>query len=236
MKRPATIRKVLYVPGLRTNFFSITTATDLGWKVTFVDTHVNFVSQLGDVTMTGERVGRTLYLLNFQFRRQEKDESDVAFPSSTLPGISTWNRRLAHTKYKTILEIVSTNAVDGLKLAGTTIPSEPCAGSAYGKHQRPRTRATYPGEIIHLDLCGPKERESPNGSRYFVIFIDEKVRWRFIHFLKNKSEAAHCFMDLIHVIRGETGNLVRIFRTDGGGEWAAPPLLLGLLRKEESAR
>ena len=36
-----------------------------------------------------------------------------------------------------------------------------------------------------------------------------------------KSEAVDCFKELIHVIRGETGNLVRIFRTDNGGEWSS---------------
>ena len=75
------------------------------------------------------------------------------------------------------------------------------------------------------------ERETPNGSRYFAIFIDDKTGWRLIYFLKNKSEAADRFMDLIHVIRGETGNLVRIFRTDGGGEWSSTSFTFWLTRK-----
>lgn len=116
--------------------------------------------------------------------------------------------------------------VKGLDLANTTIPMKPCSGCAFGKHQRSpfptgRLRATYPGEMIHSDLCGPMEKATPKGSLYYVIFIDDFSGMRFIAFLKLKSEAAISFQNLIHRIRGETGNLVRVFRTDNGGEWSS---------------
>ena len=38
-------------------------------------------------------------------------------------------------------------------------------------------------------------------------------------------------MELISVIRGETGNLVRTLRTDGGGEWANNVFAEWLTRK-----
>ena len=42
VKRPAIIRKVLYVPGLGTNLFSIRVVTKLGWTVTFAESQVVF--------------------------------------------------------------------------------------------------------------------------------------------------------------------------------------------------
>ncbi len=75
------------------------------------------------------------------------------------------------------------------------------------------------------------ERASPNGALYFVLFIDDYSGWRFIYFLKFKSEAASKFVELINVIRGETGNLVRTLRTDGGGEWASNIFAEWLIRK-----
>jgi hypothetical protein len=75
------------------------------------------------------------------------------------------------------------------------------------------------------------EKATPNGARYFVLFIDDYSGWRFIFFLKHKSEAASKFMELINVLRGETGNLVRTLRTDGGGEWASNAFAEWLTRK-----
>ena len=236
VKKPATIKGVLYVPGLGTNLFSIAAATDLGWMATFTGAHVYFSSADEKNLMFGKRVGRTLYHLAINPRYEEENESTIALPSSISPGISTWHRRLAHVSYNTIVKMASSGVVDGLDIASAVIPSEPCTGCAYGKHQRlkfpvGRVRATYTGQLIHSDLCGPMEKATPNGARYFVLFIDDYSGWRFIFFLKHKSEAASKFMELINVLRGETGNLVRTLRTDGGGEWASNAFAEWLTRK-----
>lgn len=54
---------------------------------------------------------------------------------------------------------------------------------------------------------------------------------RFIHLLRKKSEAAGKFMELIHTIRGETGNLVRTLRTDNRGEYGSNELQNWLTQK-----
>lgn len=210
--------------------------TDLGWTVTFTGTQVFFTSKQDDLAMSGERVGRTLYLLAIRARDQYDDQESFAFPTSLSPGLSTWHRRLAHVNYKTILKMKSSGVVKGLDLASTVIPLEPCVGCAHGKHQRSsfptgRTRATHTGQLIHSDLCGPMERATPNGSLYFVLFIDDYSGWRFIYFLKAKSEAADRFMELIHTIRGATGNLVCTLRTENGGEWSSTAFATWLNRK-----
>jgi hypothetical protein len=203
---------------------------------TFTGAHVYFSSADEKNIMFGKRVGRTLYHLAINPRYEEEAESTIALPSSISPGISTWHRRLAHVSYNTIVKMASSGVVDGLDIASTVIPSEPCTGCAYGKHQRlkfpvGRVRATYTGQLIHSDLCGPMEKATPNGARYFVLFIDDYSGWRFIFFLKHKSKAASKFMELINVLRGETGNLVRTLRTDGGGEWSSNDFAEWLLRK-----
>ena len=75
------------------------------------------------------------------------------------------------------------------------------------------------------------EKATLNGALYFVLFIDDYSGWRFIFFLKYKSDAASKFMELINVLRGETGNLVRTLRTDGGGECSSNVFAEWLLRK-----
>ena len=43
-------------------------------------------------------------------------------------------------------------------------------------------------EVIHSDLCGPMENISIIGSRYFLIFTGNFLRYTFMDFLKTKSE------------------------------------------------
>jgi hypothetical protein len=65
------------------------------------------------------------------------------------------------------------------------------------------------------------EKAIPKGSLYYVIFIYDFSGMHFISFLKFKSEAAGSFQELIRKIQGETGNLVRVLRTENGGEWSS---------------
>ncbi len=205
--------------------------------------------------MVGEQVERGLYLLkihphsvndyhdkqlNFTHPTEGGQDYQVnlALVSSISPGLSTWHRRLAHVNYQTIfIKMASSGVVDGLDLANTIIPSTPCAGCAYGKHQRSPfptgcIRATYTGQLIHSDLCGPMEKSAPNGCLYFALFInDYSGLFRFIFFLKTKSEAADRFKDLINIIRRETGNLVRTFPNRCGGEWSSNEFEAWLTRK-----
>ena len=239
-QRPAkgiSLKNVLFVPNIGTNLFSISAATDLGWRVVFVDTQVLFSTRAGETVMEGDRVGRKLYLLAISPRDVPDDPpEDAAYPSALSPGLSTWHRRLAHANYKTIIKMNSLKAVEGLDLANTEIPSHPCASCSYGKHQRStfptgRNRANHTGQLIHSDLCGPMEKPTPNGASYFALFIDDFSGYRFIFLMKNKSEASKCFMQLINTIRGETGNLVRTLRTDGGGEWSGNEFSIWLNKK-----
>lgn len=115
-KKTATIKKVLYVPGLGFNLFSIAVATDLGWKVTFVDTMVHIASEKDIKILVGEQVGRNLYLLAIQARYKEEPTS-FALASSVSPAIFTWHRRLAHLNYNTIVKMSSSDVVEGLDLA-----------------------------------------------------------------------------------------------------------------------
>ena len=48
-------------------------------------------------------------------------------------------------------------------------------------------------ELVHADLCGPFPIESLNGSRYFLIIVDDFSGMYFTYFLKNKSECLDNF-------------------------------------------
>lgn len=46
------------------------------------------------------------------------------------------------------------------------------------------------GDVIHTDVCGPIQSQSLGGSRYYVLFKDDFSHFRYIYFMRNKSQVA----------------------------------------------
>ncbi|KAG8485239.1 hypothetical protein CXB51_021138 [Gossypium anomalum] len=63
------------------------------------------------------------------------------------------------------------------------------------------------------------ETESLNGSRYFILFIDDSTRYCWIYFLKSKAEVVQAFLKFKTVAETETGYKLRSIRPDNGTEY-----------------
>lgn len=105
-----------------------------------------------------------------------------------------------------------------------------CEACVYGKHHRSsfenrEEKSTKCGEIIHADVCGPMEENSLGGSRYFLLLKDDYSHFRFVYFMKHKSEAADNIKSLIKMAEKQHGHNIRIFRTDNGGEFVNDNLM-----------
>ena len=94
------------------------------------------------------------------------------------------------------------------------------------QHRRPYPkgvpyRAKEPFELIHSDVCGPMSESSLGGSRYYAIFIDDFSRYTYVYFPKNKSEALEKFKDFHNYAVNVTGKIIKVIRTDNGGEYCS---------------
>ena len=101
-----------------------------------------------------------------------------------------WHRRLAHVHYRALP--LASKAVEGIPKIQAKHDGV-CKGCAKGKN----TNNTFPSsenktkgilEIIHSDVCGPMSSSSLSGYVYYVSFIDNFSRKRWIYFMKNKYE------------------------------------------------
>lgn len=85
------------------------------------------------------------------------------------------------------------DVVDGFSLPKTcSIPEDICSGCAFGKMQGKsftigRTRATYVGQLIDSDICGPIQIPSLTGAKYFLLFSDDCCCWRQVYFLQQNQ-------------------------------------------------
>ena len=48
-------------------------------------------------------------------------------------------------------------------------------------------------ELVHSDLCGPMNIQARGGFEYFITFIDDYSRYRYIYLMSRKSECLEKF-------------------------------------------
>jgi transposase InsO family protein len=75
-------------------------------------------------------------------------------------------------------------------------------------------------ELIHNNICGPME-SSFGGCRYFILFIDDHNRMKWVYFLKEKFEYFEKIVNFQHMIQNETRENIASLRTDNGGEFTS---------------
>lgn len=164
------IADVLYVPDLAVNLLSGSRICNKGFRVNFSKDSCEVSSEsTGETIATGtEEDG--LYKL----RQYDRPKACVAKPGENL---ELWHRRYGHLNLDSVKRLPS--MVTGIDVRGKDIPA--CGRCAEGKHHKLPFKATGNRscellDLVHSDLCGPMEKPSIGGSKYFVTFIDDASR------------------------------------------------------------
>jgi transposase InsO family protein len=234
-----TIRKVLYVPELRKNLFSVGQAADRGFITTYTK-HTCYLTSQGEHgrhVLTGVRTNK-LYKLQLKVEQPKSQahavvterEADNQRAVRYEPGrhVTLWHQRYGHVHNAMIIHMDNHQTVKGMQLASHELPSSPCEGCVLGKNSRrcfPKRsitpKADKPGKFFHSDVCGPMSEDSYGGARYFVLFKDDCSGYRVVYCIKNKSEVFERFKALQSLVLKETGNKIEKLRSDRGGEYVS---------------
>ncbi|KAL8118599.1 hypothetical protein AgCh_016205 [Apium graveolens] len=73
--------------------------------------------------------------------------------------------------------------------------------------------------LVHTDVCGPMSTQATGGFSYFITFIDDKSRFRYVYLMKHKSEAFEKFKEYKHEVEKQTKHSIITLRSDRGGEY-----------------
>ena len=76
-------------------------------------------------------------------------------------------------------------------------------------------------ELIHIDVYGPMQTISICGTRYFMIFVDDKSRFTWVCFIRKKSDVFEYFKEFKTMVEKQTGKCIKILRSDQGGEYTS---------------
>lgn len=72
--------------------------------------------------------------------------------------------------------------------------------------------------LVHSDICGPMNKVSAGGARYFLTFIDDYSRYMFVNFLKTRDELLPTFKNFVAFAEKQTGEKFKAIRSDNGRE------------------
>ena len=112
-----------------------------------------------------------------------------------------WHRKLGHISLHTLNKLISKYLVRGLPPIKFKY-DEHCKACAQGKQTRSSFKSkkvvstSRPIELLHMDLCGPMRVKTPKGKKYLFVIVDYYSRFKWVLFLKEKSEALAEFLNL----------------------------------------
>lgn len=152
-------------------------------------------------------------------------ECFFALSSSSPVPIRTLHERLGHVSKTTMSTIVSNSAskFTNLRCDGSTDDIGHCAACEVGKHKRlpfptSTTIITEQLAVVVSDLSESNIR-SIHGFKWFLTFTDVCTRFIWTYPLKTKDETFEIFKVWLAEVERESGNQLKLLRTDGGGEF-----------------
>lgn len=203
---------VLYVPKMVVNLFSQGRCLDKGCVMSAMSGECEFKRD-GETVAVGVRE-TGLYKMLIR-AAQTQSNANVAMKE----GIRLWHERLAHQNVAHVKRFLAHNEIKYVDEANFQ-----CEACIYGKqHRLPfrhRTeRSSVCGDVIHTDVCGPFQTRSLGGSRYYLLLKDDFSHYRFVYFLREKSEVAEKVKSFINFVGTQTSYKIKVLRMDGGGEF-----------------
>ena len=172
-----SIFDIFHVPKVSLNLLFVGQLREPGIDVYFLS-HGYFMQdpQKGKILGIGHRVGWLFELksLHVPFK------TVIATVTSSI-----WHARLGHLLGSKLGSLIFNSCLDPVKPEHFDCVS--CQLSKY--HALPFSNSnsifSTPFDLIHFDIWGPALHVTVDGSRYFVIFVDDSSRFTWIYLMQN---------------------------------------------------
>lgn len=177
---PTTLNDVLYVPNLQINLFSLAIVMDKNFELKTGKKKCFFVKN--GVRAVADRVSN-FYVMRFRY----ENTPEIGMIGKSCDGLSKWHSKMVHQNLGQVKSILKRSNV-----AYNEGEEQTCVPCLKGKQHRlsfPNSvsKTSKPGELIHMDLCGPMESPSLGGAKYFLLIKDDLSKYRKVFFLSNKN-------------------------------------------------
>jgi hypothetical protein len=159
-------------------------------------------------------------------------------PNQEEPGSqeALWHQRLGHINVKFLKLTSESGAVYGLEDVkfGNSKNCDICIQTKTKRESYKSVKLACQynvGECLHADL-GHANVDSYRGNKYFLLVKDEASNFRQIYARKSKTETVANMQAAVNLIANQTGNSVKMFRSDNGTEFKKKSFCHSSRRKE----
>ncbi|KAM1079012.1 hypothetical protein ACFX2B_013622 [Malus domestica] len=170
--------------------------------------------------------GRTLFKgpVNEGFYPFHPASSSAVHPkalTATVKASNTmWHQRLGHPSVKILHKLAANSCISISNSRNKAF----CSDCALGKCSRlpfvsTSCTTSKPLELVHTDVWGPAPVSSLNGSRYYVLFVDDYTKYTWFFPLKYKSDVFSVFVQFKTLVENFLCTKLIALRSDAGGEF-----------------
>lgn len=209
---------VLFVPSIKTKLVSVKRLAEKGLRIKFSEKTCEIRSPDNVRQIATGYINSNLYTL-----KTEVQQVNVTTQTQRLC-VHDWHRVLGHRDIQVIKDMPL--LVDGMKIVQCGLHCEQnCQVCIKGKMThlpfpvKSRARSAAPLDLIHSDICGPMQTQTPQGKRYILTFIDDFSKYTTVYLLREKSEAFTKFKEFYQLTQNQFERRIRAFRSDRGGEY-----------------
>lgn len=214
------LKDVLHVPDLFANLFSQGKVLDKGYNLKSDKQSCEFVRDGAKISVGVREHG--LYRMLMRVKESQIQDSalaSVTVKSKRAESLRLWHERLAHQNIVQVKQFLRRNNINFVDEKDFV-----CEACIYGKAHRLSfgkrdEKAMTCGEVVCADLCGPFEKQSIGGARYFLLLKDEYSHYRYVYFIKEKSDVHNKIRFCVKFMQKEIGRDIKIFRSDNGTEF-----------------
>jgi len=217
--REVVIEEVLYVPGLRTNLLSLGQLLQKVFMMKMEDNSLSVFDQHNRLTI------KVMLSQNRTFCVVMNAVNHKCFSLTESKAEWLWHMQFGHLNFKDLSRLSKSSMVNGLPQV--KIPETVCRECIQCKQTKGSFKKYLPQktnsklEIVYSNVCGPMQIETPGGSRYFALFIDDLTRKAWTFLIKQKSEVLDVFKRFKAMVERQCGEKIKLLRTNGGGEYTS---------------
>lgn len=130
-----------------------------------------------------------------------------------------WHGRLGHINFNTIRTLVNLEFLPKFHI-DLDLKYETCVEAKLTRsHFSTIERSTKPLKLIHSDVCDLKFIQTRGGKKYFITFIDDYTRYRYVYLLRSKDETLKNFVHYKNEVENWLNKNIKVLRSDRGGEY-----------------
>ena len=125
------------------------------------------------------------------------ETTEYAYARVTQSVSDLWHKRFGHYNQRSLVELKKLELVEDMR--NVSNEAQICEICQQGKQARlpfknnQAWRATEKLQLIYIDVCGPMKTISLNGSKYFILFVNDYAKMCWVYFIKLKKEVFSIF-------------------------------------------